>query len=269
MHGVAANATRLITTTIMVDDLRALGIGLGDTLLVHSSLSSLGWVIGDQMAVVDSLMAAVGPTGTLVMPTHTATWTDPASWSNPPMPAEWIDAARAEMPAFDPARTPTLAMGAIVECFRTTPGVLRSNHPTSSFAAFGPQAMFIVNDHHLEDEMGERSPLGRLYDLDAKVLLLGVGHEHNSSLHLSEHRASYAHKQYRTEGTCLLISGTKHWVTYRCLHQDSDDFVEIGKAFAATDQQRVGNVGDATALLMQQRDLIDFGVTWMDMHRSP
>jgi aminoglycoside 3-N-acetyltransferase len=267
LHQVAAKATRLITTTILIDDLRALGISVGDVVLVHSSLSRLGWVIGDQMAVVDALMAAVGPTGTLVMPTHSATWTDPAAWSNPPMPSAWIEIARAEMPAFDPARTPTVAMGAIVECFRTTPGVRRSSHPTASFAALGPQASLIVDDHQLEDDMGEQSPLGRLYELDAKVLLLGVGHENNSSLHLSEHRASYVHKSFCSDGSSMLTNGVKQWIEYRHLDENSDDFASIGLAFAATDRQRIGRVGEADAILMQQRDVVDFGVAWMNEHR--
>ena len=85
----------------LVCDLTQLGVTDGMTLLVHSSLSSIGWVAGGPVAVVNALLSALGPKGTLVMPTHSGGLTDPAGWSNPPVDPTWWPTIRRTMPAFD------------------------------------------------------------------------------------------------------------------------------------------------------------------------
>ena len=81
---IAASA-QPITEQALRASLRALGLRAGMTVLVHSSLSSLGWVCGGSTAVIRALLAVVGADGTLVMPAHSA-GSDPAGWENPPVP---------------------------------------------------------------------------------------------------------------------------------------------------------------------------------------
>ena len=161
-------------------DLRALGVRPGSTLVVHSSLSAIGWVAGGPTAVILALLDALGPDGTLVMPAHSGDWSDPAEWQNPPVPESWWETIRRERPAWDLGTAPTRNLGRIAELFRTWPGTMRSGDPVVSFAALGPHAGRITDAHTTE-----WSPLERIYELDGDVLLLGVGHDRNTSLHLA------------------------------------------------------------------------------------
>jgi aminoglycoside 3-N-acetyltransferase len=253
------------TRASVAADLRALGMAESGVLLVHSSLSSLGWVCGGAVAVVGALLEVLGPEGTLVVPTHTTGNSDPATWTNPPIPQSWWTAVRQHMPAFDPLLTPSTGMGSVAELVRTWPGAVRSGHPQVSFAAVGPRAEQITAGQALESGMGEDSPLGRLYDLDARILLLGTGHASNSSLHLAEYRLP-APRRHQTGAAVMTPSG-RAWVTYDDVDLDAEDFEALGTAFDTTGRTRRGRVGSADARLMRQRDAVDFAVGWLTRHR--
>jgi aminoglycoside 3-N-acetyltransferase len=255
-----------ITAVRIQEDLSRLGVLPGDTLLVHSSLSQFGWVVGGPVAVVRALLDAVGSEGTIVMPSHTGGLSDPAGWSHPPVPEPWWQTIREHMPPFDKDLSPTRGMGAVVECFRCHPNVIRSEHPHTSFAALGPKAQVITANHLLESSLGEGSPLARCYELNAKVLLLGVGHATNTSLHLSEYRAVFNSKRIVTHGA----PGEKvgDWREFQDLAPNSEDFAALGAAFEEESTVQVGLVGYASARWMLQRELVDFGVAWLTKHRS-
>jgi aminoglycoside 3-N-acetyltransferase len=99
------------------------------TVLVHCSMSKLGWINGGVQALAGGILGVLGPTGTLMVPTHTPTHTEPSFWPNPPVPEEWWEAIRQTRPAFDPDLTPSQYMGALAEFVRTHPKSHRSEHP--------------------------------------------------------------------------------------------------------------------------------------------
>ena len=263
-----AAADRPATRSTIAADLAALGVEPGMTLMVHSSLSRLGFVAGGAHAVVLALLDAVGPDGTVMMPTLSGHLSDPAAWMNPPVPESWWEAIRAETPPYDPDLTPTRDMGAIVECFRHLPGVRRSAHPTASMAAIGPRAAELLEPHDLAYPLGEASPLARLYDLDGHVLLLGVTHANNTSLHLAEYRSPPpSGPPWVRRGAPVMRGGEATWVTYDDLEDDDGDFHELGEAFATTGLERRGAIGAGVGRCMRSRDIVDFGVEWLRQHR--
>jgi aminoglycoside 3-N-acetyltransferase len=250
------------TRESLAADLRQLGVAPGMTLLVHSSLSSLGWVVGGEATVVQALLDVLGPDGTLVMPAHSGANSDPAQWSRPPVPEAWWPVVREHTPAFDPHLTPTRQMGRIAELFRRWPGAVRSYHPQVSFAALGPQAKFITANHTLEDSLGEDSPLARIYNLDGWVLLLGVGHGNNTSLHLAEYRQPAPPKRVENS-SAILEDGRRVWRTYADIDLNDEPFPDLGAVFDRTGHVRVAQVGSAEARLFRQRPAVDFAVAWL------
>ena len=255
-----------VTVETLVGDLCGLGVEAGETLLVHSSVSSLGWVAGGAQAVVEALQRTVTEDGTVVVPTFTAQYTDPAAWSNPPVPDEWVETMPERMPTFRPAVTPTRSVGAVPECFRSYPGAVRSRHPTYSFAAWGADAEAVVADHPYEDGLGEASPLGAVYDRDGSVLLLGVGHAVDTSLHLAEYRAAFP-KERASHRVPVLEDGERTMVELEDIEISSDDFEALGAAFEREVGLTTGDVGAATARLTPQRPLVEFAVEWFEANR--
>ncbi|MFW9820145.1 MAG: aminoglycoside N(3)-acetyltransferase [Candidatus Thorarchaeota archaeon] len=255
------------TITTLKADFEALGIKSGSVIIMHSSLSKIGWTVGGPVALIEAILHILTPEGTLIMPTFSGDNSDPSYWENPPVPESWWDVIRNEMPAYHPKITPTRGMGAVVDTFRNWPGVVRSNHPISSFAVWGKHAEFITNNHDLIADLGENSPLARIYDLDGRILLVGVTHENNSSLHLAEYRSEYTNKRKRLTGSAIYVNNERKWVEWEELNINSDDFEQLGLDFESKINYSPGKVGLAEARLLSQKKMVDFAVEWLKKNR--
>ena len=162
-------------------------------------------------------------------------------------------------------------MGKIVETFRRQKGALRSTHPQNSFCARGPQASYIIDNHSLAFGFGEHSPLARIYDLHGSVLLLGVGHSNNTSIHLAEYRADFPSKRVVREGAPISQAGSRVWRTFENIDVDASDFDRIGEDFLHSDagkMVRQGKVGIANFQLIPQPAVVDFAVDWLEKNRT-
>ncbi len=258
----------LILKQDLLDALRQVGVRPGQCVMVHTSLRSFGYLCGGAQTVIEALIECVGETGTLMMPTQSWKNLDPATGVHWEVSQSAWPAIRAHWPAYDKALTPTNTMGAVAEMFRRWPGVLRSDHPARSVAAWGRHAAFLTQNHDLCNIFGDGSPIGRLYELDGYVLLLGVGYDKNTSLHLADARADYPGKHNVTEHSAVLENGSRVWKAYDTLYVDGEDFPEIGAAFEKAYPIERVQLGGGTIKFMRQRPLVDFAVQWIEANRN-
>jgi aminoglycoside 3-N-acetyltransferase len=227
------------THSSLVSDLTAIGVRAGMILMVHSSLSKMGWTVGGPLTVIRALLEVLGPDGTLAMPGETPQMSDPANTG-----------------VFDPLTTPT-TMGAIPEAIRTFPGTRRSFHPLVSVFAIGRRAEEITAEHSLEFCEGRGTPFQKLYDLDAHTLLVGVGFNRCTSLHYAE--SLTPNRRTAVSRFPLLQDGDRVWVAKPDMASDHDThFPIVGQQFVDAGHVRAGKIGGADSMLFRTRTLVDF-----------
>lgn len=259
---------KLVLKKDIEEALKQVGVKPGQNIMVHTSLSKLGFVCGGAQMVIEALLESVGEEGTIMMPTQTWKNLDPVTGVHWEEPEEWWQTIRDNWPAYDKEITPTNTMGAVAEMFRKWPGALRSDHPARSVAAYGKHAKYLTENHDLSNIFGDGSPIGKLYELDGYVLLIGVGYDKNTSIHLADARAEYPGKHMAEESSAMLIDGKRVWKTYSTLFVDGEDFEEIGEAFETEKKVEKAVLGNGMISFMKQRELVDFAVEWIEKNRT-
>lgn len=159
-----------------VDLLKAfkeIGIESGDTVLVHSSLSKIGYIENGAKDVVEALLESVAKSGNILMP-------------NSPNAQYQLDYIQ-QLDYFDAANSPS-KLGAISEYFRKLPNAIRSVHPTEPVSCIGPDAAYFVGTHFGNlTPYNENSPFFKVAEKGGKILYLGVTFDNaGTSLHCIE-----------------------------------------------------------------------------------
>lgn len=233
---VHEDGRRELSRAEVTAQLRALGVARDGVLLVHASFRATRPVAGGTLGLVEALRDALGPGGTLVLP----------SWPED------------EGAPFDPATTPAASdLGAVADTFWRLRGVRRSDH-LQAFAAAGPRAAAITRDPLPLPPHIPASPVGRVHDLDGQVLLLGVGHEADTTLHLAE---VLARVPYGVPRTCTAFrDGRFVRIAYRENDHCCARFALADDWLRARDLQREGRVGHAHARLARARDVVAVAV---------
>ena len=252
----------LITIPTIVKGLLELGVRQKSKLLVHCSLSSLGHVQGGSQTVIEGLMSVVGTGGCIAMPAFSAGRFDPSEWGSPPVPPNQWNRIRFETPRYHPRKTPVdPTMSVVYELFRTWPGSRRSNHPHSSFSAWGEGSTTLLAPHALDDRFGESSPLRRMYDRDFQVLFLGTGFSTNTCFHLAEYRQPNAPKR---EFFRLKAKGSRAKLArYEDVDTDSSRFEGMGADFERECTVARTKIGTARCRYFPMRRAVDFAGVWL------
>jgi aminoglycoside 3-N-acetyltransferase len=212
--------------------LLTLGVRRGGVLLVHTSFSSVAPVEGGPKGLIDALCTVLGPTGTVVMPSSTSDDDHP----------------------FDPQSTPCRHLGVVADTFWRLPGVLRSDSP-HAFAARGPRAQAILAPHPPDVPHPLDSPVGRVHELDGQVLLLGVGHDSDTTVHLAENLAGVRYR--RPKHVTVVRDGIPIRVEYGEVDHCCERFVLLDAWLDREQRQAHGRIGRAAARLARSRDIVD------------
>jgi aminoglycoside 3-N-acetyltransferase len=226
-----ANIAQPVRKPEVTAQLRELGVTPGNVLLVHTSFSKVGPVEDGPWGLIGALQAALGPHGTLVMPSMADDDDHP----------------------FDPRKTPCLEMGVVADTFWRMPNVLRSDSP-HAFAAIGPEAARITADHPLDVPHGLNSPVGRVYELDGQILMLGVGHDANTTIHLAEGLAGVRYR--RPKSLTIIQAGQPTRYRYSEIDHCCDNFNLVDQWLDAERRQCRGRVGHGEGRLAGSRDVV-------------
>jgi len=163
-----------ITKERLESDLRKMGLNRGDHVSIASALSKVGPIVGGPEAFIDAVIEVIGPEGTLMVNTYTTGFH-----------VFQLEAAN-NYPPFDPKLTPCVT-GVVSETLRKNPQAIRSRHPTSSVAAIGKKASFLIEGHG--PYAGARLPYSKLAEIGGKSLFIGLGNNLVALRHEAQFRA--------------------------------------------------------------------------------
>jgi aminoglycoside 3-N-acetyltransferase len=263
-----------ITKSRLVTDLKQLGANAGDTIMLHTSVRAIGWIIGGPDVVIQALLDVLGPEGTLMMYIG---WEEGALYDLARLPKEWQEAYLKECPPFDPARSRAHRRWSILtEYLRTWPRAYRSNHPDASCVAVGARAQWITENHPLQYGYGPGSPLAKLCEAKGKVLLLGAPFDTITLLHHAEHIANVPHKLVIHYKMPILCNRKRVWIEIEefdtcggVLLDAEEYFKTIPREYLASGKGKPAKVGNAQSYLIDAADLVNFAVQWLEDKYSP
>ena len=224
----------------MVTAIREMGLQQGDKAMVHSSLSSMGYVEGGAKTVVEAFLEVLGPEGTLMVPTFTHSGTE----------------------YFDPLESPS-KNGAITEAARHHARAVRSLHPTHAATAIGPDAEELMRGDLERGALGEDCALDRLAKKGGWVFLLGVGHKSNSTIHIGEAYAGdpARHSRFSPENPKkVVLEHPQHGemeVLLTSMMGSTVAFDKMEGELHRRGQIIDGQIGDAKCQMMKGQDIID------------
>lgn len=265
-----------ITRSELVEHLSAIGVEEGQTLMVHTSLSSLGYVIGGADSVVLALQEVLGPQGAIMAL---------ASWDHAPPDDDrgWTPEAKAaymsDPPAFDVAVSACARyVGRVPERIRTWPGAVRSDHPEASFVALGGKAEWLLEDQPIDHGYGSGSPLAKVLEVGGSILMLGAPLESITMLHHAEELADVANKRTVTYSAPVKTPEGIEWVEihdidtsrgafdYSKVVGERDSFEVIAEEALAAKIGTERTIGESRSILFPASDLVSFAVAWLEKH---
>ena len=255
----------------LVSDFRALGVGPGDTVMLHASVRAVGEVAGGPDEIHLALKDALTSDGTLLMYAGCPRYYDEIGRGN--LSGTEEAEVRAKLPPFD-ASTARSARdhGVLVEFLRTYPGT-RVNDHVARFAAWGRHADVLFSSQPWDYAFGVGSALDRLVELDGRILLLGSDHDTTTFLHYVEHVSALPDKRIARFKVPVLEGGVKVWRDMAEVDTSGDGahahwpdrfFARLVDSYLRASGNTGGIVGSARSCLMSCGGLLQFARPLME-----
>ncbi len=166
---------------------KKVGLKTGMKVMVHSSLSKLGYVVNGAEDVIDALLEIISlKKGTLFIPTHSSQLTNPIYWKIGKFGKKHKEKIKKNMNFFNQKKTMPANRGLMSKTILNYNKVKRSLHPLNSTACLGNKSKYYTNNHSLHRPEGFQSPIGKLYKDKGHILLIGVNFDKITALHLAE-----------------------------------------------------------------------------------
>lgn len=240
-----------MTAEDIAEGLRRLGLDGSSSVIAHASLRSFGYVEGGATAVCRALLAVCG---TVLMPAFSD---DETAVPAPPglvrplnavlVASSWqeFDEAMARAKPFSKDTPIDREIGVIPETMRREMPCARSAHPRMSFIAAGRHAEELTAAGRLDWCLG---PIEALAARDGGVLLLGVGHDKNTAIHLAEQRLGRS-RFYRYAKVAPGV-----WAEFPNIPGCSDGFDDIETLLAGATLEVM--IGECRARLIPLADVL-------------
>ncbi|HSH65974.1 MAG TPA: AAC(3) family N-acetyltransferase [Bacteroidia bacterium] len=241
---------KIVTSLMIETDLRNIGIKEGDNVMLHSSLSKIGYVENGPKTLVDAVLNIIGEKGTLLCP----------SFAHQTFSKYYLDTD----PVFDIVNSPSKA-GAVTEYIRKLPGVRRSFHPTDAVCAIGPLADYFTNSHFGQlTPHNENSPFYKLTVKNGKILNIGVPLSTScTNVHVIEdvidfnlpvyHKKIYNVKMINENGEQCHMKTKVHDPLFS-QKRKPDELIPL---FQKEGIMKFGKIGEASANLVQAKGLLE------------
>ena len=218
--------------------LEQLGIQKGMLLIVNADTLHMGYLNGGCQAVIEALMECVGYEGTIVVPTFTPQYKDPACQKDKPPRQQWQ--------------------------FLRNDAVLRSNHPLYSFAAWGKYAKLICDKHPLHFALGKDSPLGKIYEMNGYCILLGCEYEACTMFHMAE----YQEDIFPVKLVSAPIESNHRilWKDLLDIEQHNENFSEIGEVMEDRKIVKTAYIANSKCHFFSAREAVNLASTYFHMY---
>jgi aminoglycoside 3-N-acetyltransferase len=258
----------MLYKSILVDQLKMLGLKSGDLIMLHASMRAIGQILGGPDQVHQAIMECIQPAGTLMMYLGTEGEQVYYALARGDFSAREETEILAYCPIFDrySARA-RRSHGILAEFFRTWPGTMCSDNPGARMAAMGAKADWLVANHPLNYGYGPGSPLAKLYENNGKILLLGSDLDQVTILHYAEHIAPIKNKRLSHFKAPFLKDGQRVWCeveefdTSTGIRQWPDRFfATILEKYIQENDIKSAKIGNALSYLISAKSLVDFAI---------
>ncbi len=248
-----------ITKDYLIKEFRELGIKNNDIIMVHSSVSSFGYIVNGAHDIIDALMEIVTD-GIIAVPGHTTINSKVEDWQRPPVPKEWFDIIKNNIKPTTKETEPN-GIGAVPRIFSRYDGIYRTSHPFVSLMYFGKNIPNQLKNQPLDKPHSFDGPFGYLYNNNVKLVMLGSEYDNLTFMHLA---SNLKNESYSVVESNVYINNEIVRVSFLIEDDDTDLFNVIGSKFEVEKQDfiTVRKIGNSICKIIDGKELVDYTLNY-------